>query len=227
VIGSPPLSLRLRRWRYRTETAGNALGKCWRHPLPSRSTRWEQGSFLVCDAEMSSLDVAGGELLSIGWVTVERGAVALSSARHYLFKADKTVGQSAAIHQLRDCELRGGLPASVVLSELLSAAAGKVLVFHNAALDLAYLNRSCCQEFGAPVLLPNVDTMALEQARLTRRDQVIKSGDLRLQACRKRYNLPSYPGHNALVDALATAELLIAQARHRGAGSSLMLGEFF
>ena len=43
----------------------------------------------------------------------------------------------------------------------------------------------------------------------------IKSGDLRLQACRDRYNLPPYPAHNALIDALATAELLVAHASHR------------
>ena len=34
-------------------------------------------------------------------------------------------------------------------------------------------------------------------------------GDSRL-----RYHLPHYPGHNALIDAIATAELLQAQIQH-------------
>jgi DNA polymerase-3 subunit epsilon len=34
---------------------------------------------------------------------------------------------------------------------------------------------------------------------------------IRLNASRERYGLPAYQGHHALVDALATAELLQAQ----------------
>lgn len=176
---------------------------------------------------MSSLEVADGELLSLGWVCIENGTIALESARHYLIKAENSVGQSAAIHQLRDCELRDGYTELEVLEHLLVAAAGAVLVFHNAALDMAYLNRSSERYFSAPLLLPTVDTLALEHARLRRQDRVIKPGDLRLHECRNRYHLPPYPGHNALVDALATAELLIAQAKHRGSGDTLRLADFF
>jgi DNA polymerase-3 subunit epsilon len=39
---------------------------------------------------------------------------------------------------------------------------------------------------------------------------------LRLAECRSRYNLPAYPAHNALMDALAAAELLLAQLDHKG-----------
>jgi DNA polymerase-3 subunit epsilon len=39
---------------------------------------------------------------------------------------------------------------------------------------------------------------------------------LRLLYARERYRLPAYENHNALVDALATAELLQAQiAKHK------------
>ena len=44
-------------------------------------------------------------------------------------------------------------------------------------------------------------------------------------ACRRRYQLPDYHGHNALWDALATAELLLAQLAHRSRGSRLVLKE--
>ena len=54
------------------------------------------------------------------------------------------------------------------------------------------------------------ETVGLEHRLLTRRDQPILQGDLRLQACRERYGLPPLPAHNALSDALATAELLLA-----------------
>jgi DNA polymerase-3 subunit epsilon len=182
-------------------------------------------SFLVVDAEMSSLDVNEGELLSVGWVCVENGAVVLESARHYLVQAEKSVGQSATIHHLRDCELDEAETREVVKNRFLEAAAGRVLVFHNAALDLAYLNKVARQILNAPILLPTVDTLLQEKVLLERRDQPIRSGDLRLQACRDRYNLPSYPAHNALLDALATAELLIAHVKHRAGDQPFSLGQ--
>jgi DNA polymerase-3 subunit epsilon len=215
--------LRLRRHLYARRVAGTALQTCWRAPLPSTSSDWRRVSFLAVDAEMSSLDVDEGELLSVGWVQVDGGSIALSSARHYLIKAEKSVGQSATIHSLRDCELTGAEPGEQVLQRFLEAAAGRVLVFHNAALDIAFLDRVSRQAFDAPVLMPCVDTLRLEQALLTRRDAPIRTGDLRLQACRDRYNLPPYPAHNALIDALATAELLVAHATHRGGGKDFPL----
>ena len=216
---------RLRRLRYRRRVAGTALHRCWQAPLPNTGKDWRQVSYLVVDAEMSSLDVSDGELLSVGWVGVEAGAIRLDSARHYLVKAENSVGQSAAIHSLRDCELVEADTGAVVLERFLQVAAGKVLVFHNAALDMAFLNRVSQQAFNAPVLLPVIDTLLQEEALLRRRGQPIKPGDLRLHACRERYNLPPYQGHNALQDALATAELLLAMAAHRGGRQSFTLGQ--
>ena len=46
-----------------------------------------------------------------------------------------------------------------------------------------------------------------------------------MQACRDRYSLPALPAHNALLDALATAELLIAHATQRAAGGKLNLAD--
>ena len=215
--------LRLRRLAYARRVAGTALQACWRVPLPSTGSDWRQVSFLVVDAEMSSLDVKEGELLSVGWVCVEGGSIALDSARHYLIKAENSVGQSATIHNLRDCELDDADSPLDVQARFLQAAAGRVLVFHNAALDMAYLNQVSRRQLNAPILLPTVDTLLQEHALLQRRDIPIKSGDLRLQACRDRYNLPSYPAHNALLDALATAELLVAMAKHRSGGRDFPL----
>ena len=75
------------------------------------------------------------------------------------------------------------------------------------------------------MLMPVVDTLLQEEALLRRREQAIKAGDLRLQACRDRYNLPHFHGHNALVDAIATAELLLALASRRASGNQLALGQ--
>tara|TARA_R110001599_G_scaffold353231_1_gene591009 strand:- start:87836 stop:88504 length:669 start_codon:yes stop_codon:yes gene_type:complete len=215
--------LRLRRLAYGSRVAGTDLRRCWQTALPANGQDWRQVPFLVVDAEMSSLDVNEGELLSVGWVVIEEGAIALDSARYHRVRPVNPVGQSATIHSLRDCELSAAQGSAEVLAQLLLAAAGKVLVFHNAALDMAYLNRVCKRAFTAPILLPFVDTLLQEESLLRRRGLAIKPGDLRLHACRKRYQLPVYPGHNALLDALATAELLLAMAAHRSGGRHFAL----
>ncbi|WOJ93847.1 3'-5' exonuclease [Congregibacter variabilis] len=209
--------LKLRRWRWsRRVQLPPDIAAVWDAPLPGTSSSLRDLSFLVCDAEMSGLDPAQAELLSLGWVRVDGLEIALGTAGHHLIRNRRSVGQSAAIHQLRDCELSAADDVSEVLHAFLKAARGCVLVFHNAALDTAFLDRAAKRVFGTPLLLPTVDTLLLEQRLLQRQERPIGQGDLRLGACRDRYGLISHEAHNALADALATAELLLAHVARRG-----------
>jgi DNA polymerase-3 subunit epsilon len=65
--------------------------------------------------------------------------------------------------------------------------------------------------------------MHMELAMRKRRDQPVKPGDLQLSTLRSRYNLPRYTAHNALIDACATAELLLAIASRMDPAGSLRL----
>jgi DNA polymerase III subunit epsilon len=215
--------LTLRRARHRRRVAGKPLAACWDQPGPGGRDRCREIAFLVCDGEMSSLDADTGVLLSLGWVAIEGGAIALATAHHQLINGQQAVGQSATIHHIHDRELVEGLPLDAVMQAFLRAAAGKVLVFHHAPLDLAYLNQACERLYGAPLLLPVLDTLRLEQKQRERRGQTDGPGTLSLASCRARYGLPTHAAHNALQDALATAELLLAQIAHRGQGANLRL----
>lgn len=190
--------------------------------MPARSD-WQSVRFLAVDAEMSSLDPGQGELLSLGWVEVERGAIQVASAQHVLIRPQAGVGQSATIHRLRDCDTEGGVTAPGALEALLAAASGRVLVFHYAELDLAYLDRLCVAVHGAPLLPTYLCTLRIERRLLERQGGALEPGALTLNACRRRYNLPDYSSHNALRDALATAELLLAQIASRARGARLRL----
>lgn len=213
--------LRLARFRHRKRLQPGALMDDWQAPLPSGRADWQSLEFLVVDAEMSSLDPREGELLSLGWVTIRCGAIELASAAHRVLRASSSVGQSAVIHQLRDLDLVDGESPESALDALLHAACGKVLVFHNGRLDLAFLDPLACTYHGAPLLMPCVDTLKAEQRLLDRRGITPGVGDLTLAGCRARYGLRDHAAHNALGDALATAELLLAHASSRGAGICL------
>ena len=53
--------------------------------------------------------------------------------------------------------------------------------------------------------------MALAKRRLDNRDVAYDPSELRLSSLRHRFGLPEHFAHNALNDAIATAELLMAQ----------------
>ena len=205
---------------------GNLLASCWKKSAVNcgklkPSLLCEDVEFLVADLETSSLSANEGEVLSIGWVVIKHGKIQLGSAEHHLLKAKKTVGQSATIHHLRDCELEQGEELIDVAERFLQVSAGRVLVFHHALLDMNFLNKASRELFNSPLLLPVVDTLEIEKEKLLRQQDHIKKGELRLAECRSRYNLPAYPAHNALMDALSSAELLLAQIDYRGKGCRL------
>lgn len=217
--------LRLQRHWYALRQSGLSANKraafselenCWQQLKCHGGDGWCEVDFLVMDTETSSLDAAEGELLSAGWVVIRGGRVILSTAEHWLLKPRNTVGDSATIHSLRDCELTGGLEEAELMSRFLQAACGRVLVFHHAPLDLAFLDRISRRLYGAPLLLPVVDTLQVESRSLERRHQPVVTNMLRLASCCARYNLPPAKAHNALTDALATAELLLAQISYKG-----------
>jgi DNA polymerase-3 subunit epsilon len=71
------------------------------------------------------------------------------------------------------------------------------------------------------MLLPVVDTLAIEKKKILQQQRHVTLDELRLAECRSRYNLPTYPAHNALMDALTSAELLLTQIDRKGKGVRL------
>jgi DNA polymerase-3 subunit epsilon len=72
------------------------------------------------------------------------------------------------------------------------------------------------------LLFSYVDTMHIEKRRVHMQG---KTMGLRLSQCRERYGLTSSHQHNALADAQATAELLLAQSSYLGKGRELKLSD--
>jgi DNA polymerase-3 subunit epsilon len=65
--------------------------------------------------------------------------------------------------------------------------------------------------------------MHMELAMRKRRGLPVHNGDLRLDKLRSSYNLPRYTAHNALIDACATAELVLAIAARMDSSESIEL----
>lgn len=167
---------------------------------------------IAADLELTGLDAENNQIISIGWTLVDSGRIRIGSNRHILISADQSVGSSAAIHEMTDTEVAEGAELADGLEALFNDAAGRVWVFHHAGLDVAFLQKACRQWAGIAPPFMVLDTMQIELALRKRRDQPVQQGDLQLGRLRGDYHLPRYTAHDALVDAIATAELLLAIA---------------
>lgn len=185
-------------------------------PFASEKADFREASYLALDLETTGGNAERDEIVSLGWVGIERQRVVLASARHRVVRlAGAMSPQSAVIHRITDDEAAAGVPLAQAIEELLRALAGRILVAHYAPTELGFLSRACTRIFDAELLAPAVDTLQLAAAARERTARSPRRGELRLGNLRRAYGLPRYPAHNALSDALAAAELFLALAAER------------
>lgn len=185
-------------------------------PPPSLDTPVAQLPLLAIDLETTGLDAENDHMLSAAWVPIDDGAVHLGGARHLLIRGSE-VGQSAVFHQLTDDELAGGMELADVLDEVLDAMAGRILLAHHASVEMTFLTNAIMRVHNIKVTFTSLDTMLLARAIIAPGfDDEVRGDQLRLWRMRNRYNLPAYKSHEALTDAIACAELYLAEIAELG-----------
>ncbi len=204
-----------RRERALRRCAPGPLADLLASPSPTRDTPLERLPLLAVDIETTGLDPARDRVLAVGWVPVDGGRVDLGGAGGHVVADAGEVGRSATVHGITDDALAAGLPLEEVLGALLRALAGRVLLAHFARLETTFLGAACERLWGAGLPVEVVDTFELERRALGGGwDAASDPGALRLWTARARYGLPVYRAHEALTDALACAELYLAQRSH-------------
>lgn len=165
--------------------------------------RLDQLSFTVFDCETTGMDPGGGdEIVQIAAVRVLNGRVLRGESFDQLVDPGRPVPPSAtAIHGLGAAQLRGQSGLLQVLPAFQAFAQDSVLVAHNAAFDLRFLQlkqaASGCRFDDRPVL----DTLLL--AAVVQPDQSSHG----LEALAARLGVAVQGRHSALGDARLTAEL--------------------
>lgn len=217
----------LRREWYLIKMPEGPMKQYYRKPIPWPETDYRELEYLCIDLELTGLNPETDEILSIGFAPIVDQNVVLSESAHYLVRPSGDLPEdSVVVHGLTDDRLAAAEPLADVLPHVLLALSGRVLLAHHAPIELGFLNRACERIYGYPLLTRAVDTLELEKRNRQQRNQPIDGGVLRLAKAREAYNLPRYRAHNALVDAVASGELFLAQAAHKAAqGETLMLRE--
>ncbi|MGX5217748.1 3'-5' exonuclease [Pseudomonas segetis] len=183
----------------------------------------DQQRMVVVDVETSGLNVKRDQLLAIGAVVIENGAIDLAQQFECTLSCENhKVSASVLIHGLAPSMIAAGTePAEALLDFMTFVGSSPLLAFH-AAFDQRMLSRALKQSLGyrlqhdffdvaqlAPMLCPDA---ALEHAGL--------------DSWTQHFGLQVQQRHNASADALATAELsliLLCKARQQKLDSLLAL----
>ena len=193
-------------------------------PPPGPRTDVSDLRLLALDLETTGLDPRTDHILSVGFVPVDGRQIDLSGAEHLLCRAGVDVGQSAAIHGITDDALATGSSLRELLERVAEALTGRVLLAHHAPIETGFLSAACERELGVPLPITAVDTMELQSRVLgSHAGEDLPPGALRLTTARAHLGLPRYAAHEALTDALACAELYLAQVDRLSGGQPMTL----
>jgi len=191
------------------------------------SPPWEEVTYWSLDLETGGLDTRHDAIVSVGMVPVRRGALQLGDAFESLIRHDgvSTVRPDAvAVHEVLPAEVNEAPKLSEVLVSVDARLAEGALLVHNAAIDVAFLQRAYAENglrWRKPVVIDTVQLLfKLAKRRRFLEPDSVEEPNINLTAARAELGLPAYPAHNALMDAVATAELFLV-LRHKLAARTL------
>ncbi|MFL0810337.1 MAG: 3'-5' exonuclease [Agarilytica sp.] len=216
------LKYQLKKSRWKQTARKGVFSDLYESSFPTTSSSISESSFLAVDCEMTGLNPAKDSLLSIGWIEISAKKVILGKSNHMLIYSESGVSNSAKIHGLHDSRVAGAASVGKVLSIFIRDALNKIIIFHHAPLDIAFLQKAALETVGCPLLFTYLDTLEIEQKRLSMQN---RRDSLQLNLCRERYNLPPLTEHNALSDARATAELFLAQCENLSPKNDLKISD--
>ncbi|WP_448565804.1 exonuclease domain-containing protein [Thalassotalea ganghwensis] len=191
-------------------------------PLPSPKRLIDTLPLLAVDFETTGLDAINDKLLSIGCVSINQKKIDLSSCYHQVINTRQALQErNVVIHKITDQQQATGCSLKHAIDSLLHALTGKIMLVHFARIEQQFLKQACIELYGMAPPLAVVDTLVVAQRRMHRRDIGYDPSALQLSNLREQYHLPYYSAHNALNDAIATAELYLAQTANMSKTATL------
>ncbi len=201
----------------RRKATGAATEVRYAHRKTLGSEEWTQPirtmTFTVLDCEMTGLDPARDEILSIGAVKIRNSRVEMTERFYQVFKPSEAVSpkEIILIHGLGPDEVSRGMPLTDALDRLLAFVGDTVVVGHFVEIDLRFLNAALTAHGRRSLRNPALDTQLLY--RWSCRQKGTTPAEPKLENIVLELGLPRYPPHQAFYDALTTGLVFLKLLR--------------
>lgn len=173
--------------------------------------------FVALDFETTGLNPTKDDIVSIGLIPFTVSGISCKNSQYHLLKPRQSLSDSVPIHGITHSDVSDAPDLEKIFEEVLTAIAGKIVIVHYLHIERNFLYYALKTRLGEGVCFPIIDTMVIEAELQSKKRSFAQKitraprPSLRLADVRKRYGLPPYQSHHALTDALATAELFLAQ----------------
>lgn len=194
----------------------NSVAWYFNAELPSKKSSIEALRFVVVDTETTGLNPAKGDrLLSIGAVAIEGLRVDLGQTFFEKIYCERDPApETIAVHLITPEESRSAPHLSEVLPKFLSFVQSDVLIAHHARFDLAFLNAELQRCYGRTLRNHCLDTIDLAHFLASAKQSAEYLGlnprqmeEYELDRLAASLNIPIEPRHDALNDAITTAQV--------------------
>jgi DNA polymerase-3 subunit epsilon len=195
----------------------------------------EEYEFVVIDTELTGMNKRRDEVVSIGAVKIRNLQIQAGETFYSLVcppHHERQATESTFIHQIRPQELDNAPDIKTILPELIEFCGSALFVGHYIGLDTHFLNKAARKHYNCAIHSPCLDTIRLAQI-FSEGNFMQRGNDARchlsytLTDLSHRFNLPLFPAHNALQDALQTAYLFIYLIKSLQDTGLVSLRDFF
>jgi DNA polymerase-3 subunit epsilon len=184
-----------------------------KRPAPDTKLPFDQARYVVVDVETTGLNLMTDTLISIGAVAVVNGRVVMEDSFSVVLQQQQSSRkENILIHGISGSVQREGVPPADALLDFLDYLGDAPLVAFHVAFDETMIRRAMRQYLSHNFKHPWLD-LAYVMPALNR--DLMRSHRV-LDDWIGRFGIRIEARHNALADALATAQLLqIAQSQAR------------
>lgn len=205
-------------WRKpKLQTAEAEALETWKSlPSSGLSADFEKSRLVVVDVETSGLDPKRDSLLAIGAIAVTGGKINHSDSFEVVLQQQEVSrAENIIVHGITGAKQREGVPPTRALLSFLDYIGKDPLIAFHVYFDETVIKRAMKKRLGFGFTHPWLDLAHIMPALHPAEGKRLKGLDDWLDL----YNLNAWTRHNALSDAMATAQLLlIAMARAKKDG---------
>ncbi len=188
----PELAERLAAWR--------AL------PAADLALPFEQERYVVIDVESTGLDMRRDRLIAIGAVAVHHGRIHLADSFEIVLRQSEVSGKdNILVHGIGGERQREGFEPGEALLRFLGYLGSSPLVAFHVAFDATMIRRACKTFLGFDFHPPWLDLAYVMPSLLPE----LARSHRALDHWTRHFGIGNYARHNALADALATAQLFL------------------